>query len=76
MGEVQTMPLVINDISRIHQKGGSILKTSRENQTKDPKKVKNVVDNLLKLKIDRLITIGGDDMAYTASVIEKDSRFE
>ena len=70
------MPLVINDISRIHQKGGSILKTSRENQTKDPKKVKNVVDNLLKLKIDRLITIGGDDMAYTASVIEKDSRFE
>ncbi|MFH1226438.1 MAG: diphosphate--fructose-6-phosphate 1-phosphotransferase [Planctomycetota bacterium] len=73
-GEVKTMPLVIEDISRIHQKGGSILKTSRENPTKDPKKVRNVVDNLLKLKIDRLITIGGDDTAYTASVIEKESK--
>jgi len=73
-GEVPTMPLAISDISRIHQRGGSILRTSRENPTSDPKKVRNVVDNLLKLKIDRLITIGGDDTAYTASVIESQAK--
>lgn len=73
-GEVKTMPLTIDDVGRIHQRGGSILRTSRDNPTKDQKEVKNVVQGLLKLGIDRLITIGGDDTAYTASVIEKESR--
>ncbi len=70
-GKVPAIPLNINDISRIHQRGGSILRTSRENPTQDPRKVKNVVESLLKLGVDRLITIGGDDTAYSSSVVEK-----
>ena len=73
-GELQTIPLTINDVSRIHQRGGSILRTSRENPTKDPKKMQNVLQSLLKLNIDRLITIGGDDTLYTASVLAKDAK--
>ena len=70
----QVMPLTINAVSRIHFDGGSILRTSRENPTKDKAKIKNVIDSLIKLGIDRLITIGGDDTAYTASVIAKETQ--
>ncbi|MBI5780004.1 MAG: 6-phosphofructokinase [Planctomycetes bacterium] len=70
----QVMPLTIDDVSRIHFDGGSILRTSRENPTKDKVKIKNVIDSLIKLGIDRLITIGGDDTAYTASVIAKETQ--
>src|SRR3989339_470266 len=68
------MPLTISTVSRIHFDGGSILRTSRENPTKDKTKIKNVVDSLIKLGIDRLITIGGDDTAYTASVIANETQ--
>ncbi|MEW6026176.1 MAG: diphosphate--fructose-6-phosphate 1-phosphotransferase [Planctomycetota bacterium] len=70
----QVMSLTIDDVSRIHFNGGSILRTSRENPTKDKAKVKNVIDSLIKLGIDRLITIGGDDTAYTASVIANETQ--
>jgi 6-phosphofructokinase 1 len=73
-GEIPTIPLTINDVSRIHQRGGSILRTSRENPTGDSRKMDNVVKSLLKLAVDRLITIGGDDTAYTASVLEQKTK--
>jgi ATP-dependent phosphofructokinase / diphosphate-dependent phosphofructokinase len=63
------IPLTIHDVSRIHLSGGSILRTSRDNPTKDSRQIKNVVESLLKLGIDKLITIGGDDTAYTASIV-------
>jgi len=69
-----TMPLFIQDVSRIHFKGGSILRTSRENPTKEDKKINNVIESLLKLNVDKLITIGGDDTAFTASIISKESK--
>ncbi len=62
--------LTIQDVSRIHFQGGSVLRTSRENPTKDPQKMERVVKGLLELGVDYLITIGGDDTAYTASQIE------
>jgi 6-phosphofructokinase 1 len=53
-------------VSRIHVLGGSILQTSRANPTKKTEDLERVVASLEKLGIDHLITIGGDDTAYSA----------
>jgi 6-phosphofructokinase 1 len=60
-----------DDISRIHMRGGSIIRTSRENPTKDPAKMANVIKALTELGVKYLITIGGDDTAFTATQVEK-----
>ncbi|MFO0568115.1 MAG: 6-phosphofructokinase [Polyangiaceae bacterium] len=57
-------PLTIDNVSRIHFRGGSII-ISRSNY-KDEKHLENTVISLLRMNVDRLITIGGDDTAYTA----------
>jgi len=62
-----TLPLTIHDVSETRFRGGSMLHTSRENPTKDPKKMENVVKALKDLGIDYLVTIGGDDTAFSAS---------
>jgi len=59
-------PLTIDEVSRIHFRGGSIIGTARANPTKDPKHLDTVLEGLAKLGIDRLITIGGDDTAFSA----------
>jgi ATP-dependent phosphofructokinase / diphosphate-dependent phosphofructokinase len=61
--------LTIQDVSRIHFQGGSILRTSRENPTKDPQKIENVVKALLDMSVDYLITIGGDDTAFSSKTV-------
>ncbi len=61
--------LTIDRVSRIHTEGGSILRTSRVNPTKDPKALKTVVQTLKKLGVSYLLTIGGDDTAYTAAKV-------
>ncbi len=66
-----TQPLTIHDVSETRFRGGSVLHTSRENPTKDPKKMENVVKALKDLKIDYLVTIGGDDTAFSASTTAK-----
>lgn len=63
--------LTIQDVSRIHFQGGSELRTSRENPTKDPKKMENVVNGLLELGVDYLVTIGGDDTAYSSKSVSE-----
>jgi len=63
--------LNLGHVSRIHLKGGSILRTSRENPTKSPEKMANVVRALTDLGVRYLVTIGGDDTAYTSSRVEK-----
>jgi 6-phosphofructokinase 1 len=63
--------LDINDTSRIHFDGGSILRTSRTNPTKSPEGVRTVADTLKRLGVDHLMTIGGDDTAYAASKVAK-----
>src|SRR5262245_48284684 len=59
--------LEINDTSRIHFDGGSILRTSRTNPTRTEDGVTRVADTLKRLGVDHLLTIGGDDTAYSAS---------
>ena len=70
----KVMALKIDDVTRIHAAGGSILRTSRENPTKDPKKMQNVLTALNELGIKYLLTIGGDDTAYSASIVEKEAK--
>ena len=70
------MKLDKEDISRIHLRGGSILRTSRENPTKNPEKMNNVIKALTQLGISYLVTIGGDDTAYTATRVEQEAEGE
>ncbi|MDO8519090.1 MAG: diphosphate--fructose-6-phosphate 1-phosphotransferase [Deltaproteobacteria bacterium] len=66
-GDTQhTEELTIEKVSRIHATGGSLLRTSRANPTKNPKDLQNVVSALQSLKIDYLVVIGGDDTATSA----------
>lgn len=65
------VPLTIDRVSRIHFEGGSIIGTARANPTKSPALLENVVRALLRLDVTQLITIGGDDTAFSAMSIEK-----
>ncbi|MGK0302870.1 MAG: 6-phosphofructokinase [Planctomycetota bacterium] len=61
--------LSVEDVSRIHLQGGSVLFTSRANPTKDPAKLAATVAALGELQLDALITIGGDDTGHSAAVV-------
>jgi 6-phosphofructokinase 1 len=63
--------LGIEDVSRIHFQGGSILRTSRYNPTRSPEVLQGVVDTLKRLGVNYLVTIGGDDTAFSASSIAR-----
>lgn len=62
----KTKELTIERVSRIHFRGGSYIGISRANPTKNPKHLENTVTSLLRMNVDRLITIGGDDTAFSA----------
>ncbi len=66
-------PLTIPDVSRIHFDGGSILRTSRANPTRKAEDLQNTVNALKTLGIRYLVTIGGDDTAFSASEVAKAS---
>ena len=59
-------PLDIEAVSRIHFRGGSCLGTARANPTKDPKTLDTTLKSLQQLGVTKLITIGGDDTAFSA----------
>src|SRR5579885_1915413 len=61
--------LTIDDVKAIHLRGGSILGTSRTNPTKSEKDMQNVLDALRRLNVTMLVTIGGDDTAYSGSQV-------
>jgi 6-phosphofructokinase 1 len=64
-------PLTIDAISRIHFRGGSYIGISRANPTGDPKHLENTVISLLRMNVSQLITIGGDDTAFSAMKLEE-----
>jgi len=64
-------PLDIDQVSRIHFRGGSHIGISRANPTLDPEHLENAVISLLRLNVSTLITIGGDDTAYSAMKLEE-----
>ena len=66
-----TMPLTIDAVSRIHFRGGSHLGIARANPTKDPALLDKTIDSLLRLGVSQLVTIGGDDTAFSAMKLEE-----
>jgi 6-phosphofructokinase len=67
------LPLDIETVSRIHSRGGSIIGIARANPTTGPQLLENTILSLLRLDVTDLITIGGDDTAYTAMRLEDQS---
>jgi 6-phosphofructokinase len=65
------VPLTTDAVSRIHFRGGSYLGIARANPTKDPQLLENTVTSLLRLNVSQLVTIGGDDTAFSAMKLEQ-----
>jgi 6-phosphofructokinase 1 len=66
-------PLAIDDVSRVHLKGGSVLGTSRENPTKSDAAMQAVIDTLTAAGVTHLVTIGGDDTALSSRIVAERS---
>src|ERR1051325_8280166 len=62
-------PLRIEDVSRIHLLGGSVLGTARDNPTKSEQAISTVIETLRGLGVTHLVTIGGDDTALSSSYV-------
>ncbi|RME87851.1 MAG: 6-phosphofructokinase, partial [Planctomycetota bacterium] len=70
-GEARYKTLQIRHVSRIHNKGGSILRTSREGFLGDPKQMQKATQKLLELDVKQLIVIGGDGTAYSSYLLSR-----
>ena len=68
-GEKKFINLTYDDVSRIHLTGGCILQMSRFNPTKKEADLKKVVDTLTELGVTHLVTIGGDDTAFSSAKV-------
>ncbi len=66
--------LTIDEVSRIHTSGGSILRTSRDPILNAEERFGTLLSTLKALKVKHLITIGGDGTAFMARWIEMESR--
>src|SRR3954467_2575994 len=64
-------PLTIENVSRIHFRGGSHLGIARANPPTDSALLDNTVNALVRLGVSQLITIGGDDTAFSAMRVER-----
>ena len=67
-------PLTIEDVSRLHTAGGSILRTSRDAPENAKEKFKALMSTLKGLGIKYLITIGGEGTLFMANWIEREGR--
>src|SRR6187401_536402 len=71
-GDVEhVVPLTIEAVSRIHFRGGSHLGIARANPTTSPALLQETLTSLLRLNVTQLITIGGDDTAFSAMKLEQ-----
>lgn len=70
----KVMPLTLEQVSRLHFRGGSILKTARANPTKNPAHLAQALKSLAQLGVTGLITIGGDDTCFSALTLERSAQ--
>jgi len=63
--------LSIKEVGQIHLRGGSILRTARVNPARSEDDMRNVLEALHRLDVTSLVTIGGDDTAFSASQVHK-----
>jgi 6-phosphofructokinase 1 len=61
--------LDIDDVKSLHLKGGSVLGTSRTNPTKSDEHMQNVLRIFEQHNVGYLVTIGGDDTAFSGSQV-------
>jgi ATP-dependent phosphofructokinase / diphosphate-dependent phosphofructokinase len=73
-GQKKILPLTIENVSRIHTTGGSILRTSRDTPDNAKEKFKTLMAILKDLGIKYLITIGGEGTLFMANWIEREGR--
>lgn len=74
-GDVNSvLPLTIENVSRLHATGGSILRTSRDAPENAKEKFKILMATLKKLGIKYIITIGGEGTCFMAKWIETEGR--
>ncbi|HEY3250712.1 MAG TPA: ATP-dependent 6-phosphofructokinase [Ignavibacteria bacterium] len=69
--EIDTLPLDLESVSGILQKGGTILGTSRTNPYKLDNGEKKVFENAKKIGMDALVAIGGEDTLGVAGKLAK-----
>ncbi|WP_298590169.1 diphosphate--fructose-6-phosphate 1-phosphotransferase [uncultured Selenomonas sp.] len=73
-GEKKYVRLDMERVNRIHLTGGCILQMSRYNPTKKESDLRTVVDTLTELGVTHVVTIGGDDTAYSAMAVSNYAR--
>jgi len=73
-GELRSVrELGIDDVSRIHLLGGSVLNTSRTSPIETQEALRQTIASLDRLGVDHLITIGGDGTAHVARSVAEAS---
>ncbi|MDD5371093.1 MAG: 6-phosphofructokinase [Anaerolineaceae bacterium] len=70
-GELVGIQLTPQNVSYIHNQGGSILRTARANPTQSAEALRTCVTVLKDAGVTALVSIGGDDTAYSASRIAR-----
>ena len=70
----KTVLLSAAEVGPWYNRGGSILGTSRVNPAKDPAHMQNLLGHFDKLGVKYLVTIGGDDTAFTGSQVYKQAK--
>ncbi len=68
-GEKDYIRLDPSVIKGVHLTGGCMLKMSRFNPTKKEEDLRKVVETLTELGVTHLVTIGGDDTAFSSSSV-------
>src|ERR1700752_1408543 len=65
------IPLTIENVSRIHFRGGSSMGIAPANPTTSTARLDATLESLRRLNVSQLITIGGDDKAFSAMKVEE-----
>ena len=68
-GRLVGTPLTLERVAYIHNRGGSILRTARANPTRSAELLQNSVTALQENGITHMISIGGDDTAFSMSSV-------
>ena len=72
--ESDIRPLTIDEVSRLHTQGGSILRTSRDYPDNVQEKFRVMMSTIRRLGIDYLITIGGEGTLFMANWIYSEAQ--
>lgn len=73
--ECSTMPLKLEDVECIMNRGGTILGTSRTNPYKKEKGPEKCLESFKELKLDALIAMGGEDTLGVATRLYEENNF-